>query len=183
MSLPEQPDHFLKNSEVIFPAELIQCQLERLASEITNDMAEELPVILPVMNGAIVMTGKLLPLLDFPLELDYLHASRYSGELTGSSVSWRSKPLIDVTDRTVLVIDDILDEGITAHQIMLWLKEAGAAIVKICVLLNKKINREKPICADYIGFDVPNEYVFGFGMDIKNAWRNLPDIRIYRGIG
>lgn len=154
----------------------MQAALDRLADEITQALSEELPLVLPVMGGAVVFAGQLLPKLKFPLEFDYLHVTRYRGKTQGGEIEWKVLPGQSVAGRHVLVLDDILDEGETLAAIRDKLLEMGAARMWAAVLTNKDNGLDKPIRADFVGLDVPNRYVFGCGMDAYGLWRNLPSI-------
>ena len=171
----------LAHSEMFLPDHHVQNIVSRLAQELNKDMQFEFPIVIPVMTGGLVFCGQLLPLLDFPLELDYMHVTRYRGETQGSEIEWKLKPQLELDNRNILIIDDILDEGKTAFAIIEWLKESGANKITLCVLFNKKIGKPKPIMAKYVGLDIEDKYVFGFGMDVKNFWRNLSSIRAYKG--
>lgn len=164
-------------SEVIADVQTVQACLDRLGRDISSVLHDRFPLVLPVMGGAIVFAGQLLPRLDFPLEFDYLHVTRYRGKTHGGGIEWRVLPGKPVTGRTVLVIDDILDEGETLHAIRQRLQEMGAARIYTAVLADKMLERAKPIQADFVGLRVPDRYVFGCGMDAYGLWRNLPEIR------
>ena len=166
----------LSAAEMVCSAEEVARAIDRLAGEITARLRDEYPLILTVMNGAVVFAGQLLPKLKFPLECDYLHATRYGGETSGAELSWLMEPRIAVNGRTVLVLDDILDEGITLKAIRQQLLRLGAASCLTAVLADKHLTRAKPIVADFTGVTVPDRYVFGCGMDVRGAWRNLPAI-------
>ena len=153
-----------------------------MAAEISADLAEQYPLLLPVMGGAVVFTGQLLPLLRFPLDFDYVHVSRYGSELSGSvQLNWLRAPQNSVEGRHVLVLDDILDEGHTMAAIHKQVMDMGAASCRTAVFANKKINRPKPITANYVGIHVPDRYVFGYGMDAGGMWRNLGAIYALSG--
>jgi hypoxanthine phosphoribosyltransferase len=164
-------------SEEIADARTVQASLDRLGREISDVLHDRFPLVLPVMGGAIVFAGQLLPRLDFPLEFDYLHVTRYRGKTQGGAIEWRVLPGKSVAGRTVLVIDDILDEGETLYAVRQKLVEMGAAKVHTAVLADKDIPSKKPIQADFVGLKVPNRFVFGCGMDAYGLWRNLPEIR------
>lgn len=164
-------------SEEVADAKTVQASLDRLGQEISDVLHDRFPLVLPVMGGAIVFAGQLLPRLNFPLEFDYLHVSRYRGKTQGGAVEWRVLPGKSVSGRTVLVIDDILDEGETLFAVKQKLVEMGAARVHTAVLADKEIQRTKPIQADFVGLKVPDRFVFGCGMDAYGLWRNLPEIR------
>jgi len=167
----------LTASEVIADAHTVQISLDKLGKEISAVLHERFPLVLPVMGGAIVFAGQLLPRLVFPLEFDYLHVTRYRGKTQGGAIEWRVLPGQSVAGRTVLVLDDILDEGETLAAVRQKLLEMGAAKIYTAVLADKQIPREKPIKADFVGLKVPNRFVFGCGMDAYGLWRNLPEIR------
>ncbi len=156
--------------------------VRRVAGEISAAMRDSHPLVLSVMGGAVIFSGQLLPLLAFPLEFDYLHVTRYGDTTTGGELSWIVAPRASIAGRTVLVVDDILDEGITLAAVKRRLLEQGAKDCRIAVFADKELDREKPVKADFIGVQLPNRYVFGFGMDVKGAWRNLPAVYAVRGL-
>jgi hypoxanthine phosphoribosyltransferase len=177
---PLEAQHLLDHAERIVSEDEVQVALERLAGEISQALGAEFPLVLPVMGGAVVFAGQLLPRLCFPLEFDYLHVTRYRGETRGGEMEWRVMPGHNVAGRNVLVLDDILDEGETLAAIRDKLVDMGAARVWTAVLTNKDHGRSKPIRADFVGLDVPDRYVFGCGMDAYGMWRNLPAIYALR---
>jgi hypoxanthine phosphoribosyltransferase len=166
----------LASAQVLVPAEAVTAALARVAQDITARLAEHYPLVLSVMGGAVVFTGNLLPLLRFPLDFDYLHVTRYGDATSGGELHWIAAPRESIAGRTVLVLDDILDEGITLAAIRQRMLDNGAAACLTAVFADKEIGRPKPIAADFVGVRVPNRYVFGFGMDVSGAWRNLPAI-------
>jgi hypoxanthine phosphoribosyltransferase len=134
------------------------------------------PLVLGVMGGAVVFTGTLLPQLDFPLEFDYIHVSRYGDDDRGGQVVWKVIPRQNVAGRTIVVVDDILDEGETLAHVKQRLLDMGAAEVIIVVFADKELDKAKPVLADIVGVTIPNEFVVGFGMDVYGYWRNLPGL-------
>lgn len=172
-----QAQELLEQAELIHPAEAVQQAVENVAARLRERLAGTNPVLLCIMSGAVPFVGHLLPRLDFPLDFDYLHVSRYGTSTSGAErLTWRSAPWIDLKDRTVLVVDDILDEGITLHTVRARLIQMGAREVLTAVFAEKLTGRPKPIQADFVGLTVPDRFVFGFGMDICGKWRNLPAI-------
>jgi hypoxanthine phosphoribosyltransferase len=171
---------FLENSDPVASAEQVQAALQRVAGEISSRLSASYPLVLVVMGGAVIFAGQILPLLRFPLDLDYIHASRYGGETRGADVDWRVKPPASVRGRAVLVLDDILDGGQTMDAIRQRLLELGAASFHCAVLVEKKLRVQKPIRADFVGLQIEDRFVFGYGMDAKGYWRNLPEIRAMR---
>ncbi len=167
----------LQQAELIHSSATVQAAVAAVAGRIKARLAAANPVLLCVMSGAVPFAGQLMTQLDFPLDFDYLHASRYGTHTSGhDKLTWRSGPWIDLEGRTVLVVDDILDEGVTLAAICNRLTQMGAAEVLTALLAEKETGRAKPIEADFVGLTVPDRFVFGFGMDICGAWRNLPAI-------
>ena len=171
-----QANDILRDSELICPAEQVQIALHRVAQEIKAKLSEAQPLVLSVMGGAVVFTGQLLPLLDFPLDFDYVHVSRYGDARQGGEVHWKVEPRENVRGRVVLVLDDILDEGYTLAALRQRVLELGASECYSAVFADKQHGKEKPIHADFIGVELPDRFVFGYGMDIEGVWRNLPAI-------
>ena len=166
----------LKRADLVYSEEQLMAAVHRVAQEITGVLAERVPLVLSVMGGAVVFTGQLLPLLHFPLEFDYIHVTRYRGGMQGGTIQWKVEPRPLLAGRVVLVVDDILDEGHTMAAIRDRILQEGAAAFYSAVLADKDIGRDKPVRADFVGVTVPDRYVFGFGMDVESAWRNLPAI-------
>jgi len=178
---PEEARTMLAEADLVCSAAEVEQALFRLAAEITSVLADRYPLVLTVMGGAVVFAGQLLPQLLFPLECDYLHATRYGAETAGSTLNWIVEPRASVAGRTVLVLDDILDEGVTLAAIKEKLLAQGARDCYLAVLTEKDTGRAKPVAADFVGLRLPNRFVFGCGMDAKGAWRNLPAIYAVKG--
>jgi hypoxanthine phosphoribosyltransferase len=166
----------LQDAELIRSADEVQAAVRRVALAINAALDGQRPLVLSVMGGAVVFTGQLLPMLDFPLDFDYLHVSRYGNNNRGGELHWKVAPRENVRGKVVLVVDDILDEGETLHAIKQRVMELGATRVYSAVFADKEIGKAKPIRADFVGMNLPNRFVFGYGMDIHGAWRNLPAI-------
>jgi hypoxanthine phosphoribosyltransferase len=182
MSIPaRRACDLLEQSELLYPEEQVQAALRKVAREINAALAEAHPLVLSVMGGAVVFSGQLLPLLDFPLDFDYVHVSRYGDARQGGRMHWKVEPRETVRGRTVLVLDDILDEGHTLAALRERVTELGARRFYSAVFADKRHGREKPIRADFVGLEVPDRFVFGYGMDIEGAWRNLPAIYALKG--
>ncbi len=171
-----QAREILADAEMLFSADEVQSALQRVAQEINLALSDQHPLVLSVMGGAVVSTGQLLPMLDFPLDFDYLHVSRYGNEKQGGELHWKVAPRENVRGKVVLVLDDILDEGHTMHAIKQRVMELGATKVYCAVFADKIHGKDKPIHADFVGMELPDRFVFGYGMDIHGAWRNLPAI-------
>ena len=171
----------LLESDLVCDADAVQGAIRRMAGEITRALGQRNPVVLVVMHGGIFLAGQILPLLDFPLSVDYVHVTRYGDATTGGALRWKAEPSESVRDRTVLVLDDILDVGSTLVAVRDRLLAAGAESVYCAVLTEKETGALKPLRPDFAGLKLPNRYVFGCGMDVAGAWRNLPAIRALRG--
>ena len=166
----------LETAERVCSAGEISGAVARLAREISAALAESFPLVLCVMRGSVVFAGHLLPLMRFPLELDYLDLTRYGSATRGGDIAWRVAPADSVAGRVVLVVDDIMDEGHTLAAIRGKLASAGAGRILSVVLAVKDIGRPRQFSPDFVGVTLPDRYVFGYGMDVSGAWRNLPDI-------
>ena len=154
----------------------IEHAIDQMAKEITEQLGELEPLLLCVMNGGLIITGDLLLRLDFPLDYDYIHATRYAGKTRGSELNWVSRPHKPLTGRHVLIVDDILDEGITLQELVKFCEQQGVSSVRTAVLVNKLHDRKHLDTADFIGLTVEDRYVFGYGMDYKGYLRNVPGI-------
>jgi hypoxanthine phosphoribosyltransferase len=163
-------------STLVTSAEEIDRALDAMARDITADLATLRPVAIAIMNGGLVVAGQLLTRLPFPLECDYIHVRRYGRLTHGGELEWIAGPHLDMRGRTVLLIDDILDEGRTLAVVKEALLARGAAEVRIAAFARKDRGEPPAIEADYVGVEVPNLFVFGFGMDVDGAFRNLPAI-------
>ena len=170
----------LANSELLIDRSTLDAAITAMAKPIARDYAGEVPVYLTVMHGALPFAGQLsleLGSLGLDLEFDYLHATRYRGETTGGELVWKHRPATALYGRRVLLVDDILDEGYTLAAVRQWCMEQGATDVRIAALATKQHARViAGISADYVGLEVPDRYVFGFGMDYHEQGRNLPGI-------
>jgi hypoxanthine phosphoribosyltransferase len=173
----EDSQEALKNAELLYSAEEVERAITQMANEITSELQVSTPLVLPVMVGGVILAGKLIPQLNFPLQMDYIHATRYRSTTSGSTISWLKKPEKSLADKTVLLVDDILDEGITLAAIIEYCYEAGAKKVYTAVLAEKELNINKPIKkADFTGVIIPDHYVFGYGMDYHEYHRNSAGI-------
>ena len=167
----------LVEADLLYTAEEVDTAFARLASEISEILSDTNPLILSVMIGGIVPTGILLPHLSFPLQLDYIHASRYHSGTSGGQLHWIKKPEKELKDRTILLIDDILDEGLTLSAIIDYCLQAGSKNIYTAILINKIIERKKYLPnADFTGLTVPDRYIFGYGMDYHEYHRNCAGI-------
>ncbi|GHC19038.1 hypoxanthine-guanine phosphoribosyltransferase [Kushneria pakistanensis] len=174
----------MEEADCLIDLPAVEKALDDMAEQLTRTLSDRLPVFYCVMNGGLIATGHLLTRLGFPLEVDYLHATRYRGGLRGGELFWRVSPEIPMAGRHVVIVDDILDEGATLAAILEYCHQAGAASVSSAVLVEKMHDRKAvpDLKADYCGLEVEDRYVFGFGMDYKGYWRNAPGIFAPRGL-
>lgn len=174
------PLHILeKDSEVLHSAATVAEAIAQVGVAISLDYAQRDPVLLVVMNGGLWFAGQLMSHLNFPLQIDYCHATRYRGTTSGGALEWLARPSQTLCDREVVVIDDILDEGHTLQAIVDDVRSQGASSVKTAVLVEKHHSRKAYVDMrpDYCALSVPDRYVFGAGMDCQHYWRNLSEIR------
>lgn len=164
------------NADCLHDADTVQAAVERMARDINRDYSNQEPVVMVIMNGGLVPAGWLIPKFEFLFELDYLHATRYRGNTIGKDLQWKASPHVSLQDRPVLLIDDILDEGITLQMIKEECRTLGASAVRTAVLARKLHDRNNEVQADYVGLEVEDRYVFGCGMDYKDYFRNLTAI-------
>jgi hypoxanthine phosphoribosyltransferase len=171
----------LADADLIFDRRPLELAIARMAGSIRADYDNgDVPVYLTIMHGGLPFAAQLameLGALGLDLEFDYLHATRYRGETSGGELVWKHRPATSLKGRRVLLADDILDEGHTLAAIRQWCLEQGARDVRIAALAVKKHDRcVEGVCADYVGVEVPDRYVFGYGMDYHEQGRNLPAI-------
>ena len=170
----------LARSEVVHDRRALETAIAQMARRIRNDYAGSLPVFLTVMHGGLQFAAQLsleLGALGLDLEFDYLHATRYRGATSGGELVWKHRPVTPLRGRRVLLADDIVDEGHTLAAVRAWCIAQGAIDVRIAALAVKAHDRCVPgLCADYVGVQVPDRYVFGYGMDYHEQGRNLPAI-------
>ncbi len=180
------PEHIMRveaDAELIHSAEAVAEALDRMAREVTAELAEDNPLMLAVMIGGVVPFAELTLRLGFPLEMDYIHATRYRDDVKGGELHWRARPAKALAGRHVVVVDDILDEGLTLAGILRYCRDEGAASVRTAVLVDKRHDRKDGIArADFTGLEAPDRYVFGFGMDYRGYLRNARGIYAVRDL-
>ncbi|MCX7094219.1 MAG: hypoxanthine-guanine phosphoribosyltransferase [Methylobacter sp.] len=172
----EEIKHIQATADLLYSEQDVEAALDKMAEKINLALADSNPLLLCVMNGGVVAFGKLLTRLTIPLTIDAINASRYQNQTSGGSIAWLLKPETPLKGRTVLIVDDILDEGITLQALYEFCREQGAAAIYSAVLVDKILDHEKPLTADFIGLNVENRYLFGYGMDYKGYLRNAPGI-------
>ena len=171
-------DHVLSQAECVHDMNSLNQAMDAMAESLTHKLAGKNPIFLCVVTGAIIPLGHLLTRLAFPLEVNYVHATRYKGEQQGGTLEWLAQPSCDLSQRTVVVFDDILDQGVTLQHIMDYCMQRNAKQVYSAVMVDKQVSRAPggAQSADFRGLTVGDDYVFGFGMDYEENLRYLPGI-------
>ncbi len=174
----EYINEVLAKSTQLYTVNQVEAAIDIMAEKIDAALSESNLICLTVMVGGLIPTGGLLKRLHFPMEMDYVHATRYRGDTTGKDLQWVVKPRRSLKDRTVLIIDDILDGGITLSKIVEYVESQGAKAVYTAVLIEKECQREPGAItkADFCALTVENRYIYGYGMDYKEYLRNAPGI-------
>lgn len=167
----------LGDSELLYGRAELDRVISSMGQRVDVALAGERAVLLTVMNGALIFAAQLALAIHTDLEFDYVHATRYHGEMSGSDVKWLREPKVSLADRVVLLVDDILDEGHTLKAVREYCYAHGARRVLIASLCTKKHDRLiEGMASDFNGVELPDRFVFGYGMDYYEQGRNLPGI-------
>lgn len=169
-----------QSADCLYGQAQVEQAFDRLAAAITARLGEQDPLVLCVMAGGVIPAGHLLTRLNFPLQVDYIHATRYGDSTRGGELEWRVRPKRSLKGRVVLVVDDIHDAGITLAAILEACIDAGAKSAYSAVLLNKRRDGKHQRDADFVGLHIEDRYVFGYGMDYHGYLRNVPGIYAVR---
>lgn len=180
MTIPQKIQEVYEKATCLYNKQEVETALDNMAQAIHTKLKDSNPVLLCVMIGSLIPAGNLLPRLNFPLELDYVHATRYRGATSGGELKWLVEPQTSLKDRTVLIIEDILDGGLTLTAIVDYCRKQGASAVYTAVLLDKQATRVAGGLpkADFTGITMEDGYVFGYGMDYQGYLRNAPGIYV-----
>ena len=166
---------------VLYSKEELNRRMDELAKQLTAEYRDQRPLIIYVMTGAVLFTVDMIKRMDIMAKLDFIDVSSYYG---GTSSTGKVKLVqdlkSDVRDRSILIMEDIVDTGHTLKYLIDLLKERGAKSVKVCTLLDKPEGRQVEVKADYVGFNVPNEFLVGYGLDYQGYYRNLPYVGILK---
>lgn len=169
--------NILEHAECLATHSQVSEAINQLAESITTDYRTKNPIVLCLMNGGLFLTSELTKRLDFPLRLDYMHATRYRGETTGKDLKWLKMPAYNLANEHVLIVDDIYDEGITLKEVEEKLVQQNPASIKSLVLVDKQHERKpRGFSVDYVGMRLVDKYLFGCGMDYYGHWRHLTQI-------
>lgn len=169
------------NLEVLIPAEKIKERISQLGAEIARDYAGRNPLLIAVLKGACLFLSDLMRAADIPLNVEFIAISSYGVEMRTSGEVRILKDLdVAIEGRDILVVEDIVDTGLTLSYLLANLKSRGAESVKLAALLDKFERREKEVAIDYLGFQIPDKFVVGYGLDFAERYRNLPFIAVLK---
>ena len=167
--------------EVLISSAEIEAKVSEIGARITEDYSGEKPLLIGILRGAVVIMSDLMRNIDLRCELDFMDISSYGSGSSSSGVVRILKDLEeDITDRHVLIVEDIIDTGLTLSYLMRSLHARKPASLEICALLSKPSRRRADLHVRYLGFEVPDEFVVGYGLDYAGAYRNLPDICVLK---
>ncbi len=178
METIEKIQSVLAQAECLYSTAEVNEALDKMAIEITQQLKNKNPLILCVMTGALICAGHLLTRLHFPLQIDYIHVTRYRGTTRGGDLHWLVEPRQNLKDRTILIIDDIMDGGLTLSAIIDYCKQCNAKKIFTAVMVSKNRKREPNVNfePDFVGVTTEDKYLFGFGLDYEEYLRNIPGI-------
>lgn len=178
MQITDKAQSLLEKAKCLYNFDQVNQALDRMANEITSKLKDKNPIMLCVMTGALIPAGHLLTRLPFMLEIDYIHVTRYRGAVRGGDLHWLVEPRQKLQDRTVLIIDDIMDGGLTLAAIIDYCKQLKAKEVYSAVMVSKKRKREPGVSfePDFVGLTTEDKFLFGFGLDYEEQLRNMPGI-------
>jgi hypoxanthine phosphoribosyltransferase len=166
-----------QDAELLFDQSSVEMAIADLASTVAEQCKDDFPLVLCVMNGGLYLTGQLLRHWEFPLTVDYVHATRYRLATLGKDVLWKAYPQNELMDRNVIIVDDIFDQGYTLEEIKAYCIKQGAKSITSVFLIRKTHERKKAdIHPDYVGLECADSYVYGVGMDLNSHFRNLSSI-------
>lgn len=170
-------------AEILFSKEVIDRRVRELAGQISRDYAGREPLIVGILNGAFVFMADLIRALDVRCRIDFVRMASYGAGCVSSGKIRIGKDLeTPIAGRDVLIVEDIVDTGLTLSRLVEILRKRQPASLKVCALLDKQERRRVPFTADYVGFAIPDHFVVGYGLDYDEKFRFLPDIRVLKDI-
>lgn len=178
----KQAQQVLKEADCLYSDAEVKAAIEKMADQIKQKLSDRNPLALCVMTGAVIPAGHLLTHLDFPLQIDYIHATRYRGQTSGGKLHWIARPSHELKGRDILIVDDIFDEGVTLSEIIDYCYAEGANEVFTAVLIDKKHDRKAKVNIDFVGLETEDRYLFGYGMDYHGYLRNAAGIYAVKGM-
>lgn len=178
MEMVKKITEIANRAECLYDSTQLGIALDRMAGEISRKVRDENPILLCVMVGALIPMGHLLTRLNFPLTVDYIHVTRYRGTTRGGDLHWLVEPRHALQDRTVVVVDDIMDGGVTLAAIVDYCQQMGARKVYTAVMVDKRRKREPGVTfePDFVGVEAEDRFLFGFGLDYDEYLRNAPGV-------
>lgn len=166
---------FPANAELIQSQAAVDAAISRMAKEVTDDLADRNPIVMPILMGGAFTAIRLVEQFQFGYEMDSVRLARYGMDISGGKLHWYAKPCLELDGRHILLVDDILDRGITLHAVEHELRRMNAASVSSAILVRKQVDESvKRPAVDYVGLDAPDRFLFGCGMDYEGQWRGLP---------
>jgi hypoxanthine phosphoribosyltransferase len=166
---------------VLISEEEIHARIAELGAQLTADYADKNPIFLGVLRGVVIFYADMVRAVPIPCEFDFMAVSSYgSGTETSGNVNITKDMSIDIKGRHVVILEDVLDTGLTLQAVVKLLHQRGPASIRICALLDKPARRRVDITADYTGFTIPNEFVVGYGLDFDDQYRNLPYVGVLK---
>lgn len=169
-----------EKAKCLYDKSTIEKAIKKVAEKMNRDLADKNPVLLCVMNGAVIFMGQIATQLTFPLQIDYVHVTRYQGGIEGREIHWVAEPNIPLQNRVVVIIEDILDGGLTLAAVKNFCVQQGATEVLCAALVDKKRLREPggvETC-EYVGLEVEDKFLIGYGLDFLGYFRNEPEILV-----
>ena len=171
----------MNNREILIAQETIQSRVNELAQEISSDYADEEPIMIGILNGVVFFFVDLVKALTIPITIDFIRASSYgSGTISKGTITYSKDVEIDVKDKHVIIVEDIVDTGLTLNQIIKRVEKKGPKSIRICALIDKEKRRSKEVTLDYSGFQVEKGFLVGYGLDHDERYRYLPDIFVLK---
>lgn len=177
MSVAAEIEHVRRTARELWTADQVREALDRMARHIAADLARKRPLVVAIMHGGVFAAVHLCARFDFAHEFDYVHVGRYGAGLSGGELTWIVRPKATYRDRVILLVEDVVDKGLTLTAVQVEMERVGVAELRTAVLVSKTSHSNRPgPKVDYVGLEAGSDYLFGCGMDYKGYWRNLPSL-------